>query len=62
MADLRREKYVGSPVEIPVWAILDNCSDLLHDLDDGLAEYIENQREEKFPKLYGDVLRMDDPA
>ena len=61
MADLRRGKYTGTPVEKAIWAILDNRSDLLRDLDDGLAEYIGDHVEEKFPTLYGDVLRMDDP-
>ena len=61
MTDLRRGKYVGTPVEKAIWAILDNRSDLLSDLDDGLAEYIGDHAEEKFPTLYGEVLRMDDP-
>ena len=61
MADLRRGKHVGTDVEKAIWAILDNRSDLLRDLDDGLAEYIGDHSEEKFPTLYGDVLRLDDP-
>ena len=61
MADLRRGKYVGTPVEKAIWAILDNRSDLLRNLDDGLAEYLGENVEEKFPTLYGDVLRMGDP-
>ena len=61
MADLRRGKHVGTDVEKPIWAILDNPSDLLRDLDDGLAEYIGDHAEEKFPTLYGEVLRPDDP-
>ena len=61
MADLRRGKHVGTDVEKAIWAILDNRSDLLRDLDGGLAEYIGDHAEEKFPKLYGNVLRLDDP-
>ena len=60
MADLRRGKRVGTDVEKAIWAILDNRSDLLRNLDKGLAEYINAHAEEKFPTLYGDVLRLDD--
>ena len=60
MADLRRGKHVGADVEKAIWAILDNRSDLLRDLDEGLGEYIEEHAKEKFPTLYGEVSRLDD--
>lgn len=58
MGDLRRGKHVGTDVEKAIWAILDECrDDELRELDTGLAEYIAEHVEEKFPTLYGDVLR-----
>lgn len=58
MADLRRGKHVGTDVEKAIWAILDNRSDLLP--DQGFADYINEHAVDKFPDLYGGVLRLDD--
>lgn len=60
MTDLRRGRHVGTDVERAIWAILHNCSSLLSDLDEGLADYIEEHAEEKFPTLYGEVIQLDD--
>ena len=58
MGDLRRGKHVGTDVEKAIWAILDECrDDELSELDAGLAKHIGEHVEEKFPTLYGDVLR-----
>lgn len=57
MGDLRRGKHVGTDVEKAIWAILHECrDDELSELDAGLAAYIGEHVELKFPTLYGDVL------
>ena len=57
MNDLRRGKHVGTDVEKAIWAILYECrDDELSELDVGLAKFIGEHVEEKFPTLYGDVL------
>ena len=60
MGDLRRGRHVGTDVEKAIWAILDNRRDLLRDLDGGLAEYIGDQAEKRFPRLYSDVFGVDE--
>ena len=60
MADLRRGKHVGSDVEKAIWAILYECrEDELKELDAGLCRYIAEHVEERFPTLYGEVLRRE---
>ena len=41
MADLRRDKHVGTDVEKAIWAILSNGSDLLDSIDSGLHQHIQ---------------------
>ena len=60
MADLRRDKHVGTDVEKAIWAILSNGSDLLDSIDSGLHQYIQEIEAEKFPDLYEDVLSVQD--
>ena len=54
--DLRRGKYVGTEVEISIWAILSNRSDLVADVDKAFAKYIEDNYEKKFPSLFEEVF------
>ena len=54
--DLRRGKYVGTEVEISIWAILSNRSDLVADVDKAFAKYIEDNYEKKFPGLFEEVF------
>lgn len=59
MGDLRRGKHVGTPVELAIWAILANRSDLLESHDRAFANYISEKAEEKFPKLFDKVFSQD---
>ena len=61
MIHLRRGKHVGTDVEKVIWAILDNCSGVLEEVDKGFHDYIVENAEKKFPDLYGEVLSLDDP-
>ena len=56
MKDLRRGKFVGSIIEKAIWAILANRSDLLENLDAFFAEYISDEHEKKFPRLFEEVF------
>jgi hypothetical protein len=58
MADLRRGKHIDTDVELAIWAILSNRSDLLETLDRAFARYIEEKTEEKFPKLFDTVFSI----
>ncbi len=57
---LRRGQYVGTDVELAIWAVLSNRSDLLDPIDKAFANYIRNKYEEKFPRLYNKVFEMED--
>jgi len=59
MSDLRRGKYVGTPVEMAIWAILVNRSDLVETLDRAFSRYISNKYEEIFPNLFEEVYLND---
>ncbi|SRR6266699_443985 len=59
MNDLRRGKHVGTNVELVIWAILANRSDLVEDFDKGFSKYIYEKHEERFPSLFDDVFEMD---
>lgn len=59
MGDLRRGEHVGTPVELAIWAILVNRSDLLEPLDRAFADYISEKAEEKFPELFDKVFSQD---
>lgn len=59
MADLRRGRHVGTPIERAIWAILANRTDLLEDLDKGFANYIEENWDQEFPTLFEDVYSRD---
>lgn len=54
--DLRRGRHVGTDVEIAIWAVLVNRSDLLADIDKPLAKYIEENHGIKFPALFEDAF------
>ena len=59
MNDLRGGKFVGSIVEKAIWAILANRSDLLANLDKFFAEFISEEHEKKFPRLFEEVFADD---
>ena len=60
MADLRRGRHVGTQIERAIWAILAKRSDLLEDLDRGLANYIDENWSKEFPTLFEDVYSADE--
>lgn len=62
MGDLRRGKHVGTPVELAIWAILANRSDLLEPLDRAFGRYIEEKHKETFPSLFDDVFKSEDES
>jgi len=59
MDDLRRGKHVGTNIELAIWAILANRSDLVGDFDKAFAKYIDEKHEALFPNLFDDVFDMD---
>jgi hypothetical protein len=58
MGDLRRGKHVGTNIELTIWAILSNRSDLIEDFDKSFSKYIYENHEERFPSLFDDVFEM----
>lgn len=56
--DLRSGKHVGTDVELAVWGMLSNRSDLLDPIDKSLAKFIREKYEEKFPRLYDELFNM----
>ena len=56
MVDLRRGRHIGTPVEMAIWAILANRSDVLDGLDRGFSSYIDETYEEMFPGLLEEVF------
>jgi hypothetical protein len=58
MIDLRRGKHVGTNVELAIWAILSNRSELIGDFDKPFSRYIYEKHEERFPNLFDDVFEM----
>lgn len=56
LSDLRRGKYVNTDVEVAIWAILCNRSDLLESVDRPLSKYISENQSTKFPNLFEDVF------
>jgi hypothetical protein len=58
--DLRSGKHVGTDVEIAIWAILSNRSDVLERIDKSLARYIDKEQETRFPNLFEEVFRLAD--
>ena len=58
--DLRSGKHVGTDVEIAIWAILANKSDVLEQIDKSLARYIDKEQEVRFPNLFEEVFRVAD--
>lgn len=59
MGDLRRGKHVGTAIEKTIWAILYNRSDLLSEIDKPMEKWIDDQSDEKFPGLFGEVFQYD---
>ena len=56
LCDLRHGKYVDSDVELAIWAILVNRSDILANFDRGLANFTYEKFEERFPLLFERVF------
>lgn len=52
VVDLRHGRFVGTDVEVAVWAILCSRPDLLESFDKTLAAYLEAHRETRFPTLF----------
>lgn len=50
--DLQNGKYRGTPLEIAIWAILWNRSDLLGTLNPELAKYIDDNQDTVFKSIY----------
>lgn len=50
--DISRGRHKGGPVELAVWAILWNRSDLLRAVDEKLADYIDENRETAFKSIF----------
>ena len=48
--DLRRGRYVDTDVEVAIWAVLCNRSDLLESVDKPLAKYVTENQQAKFPR------------
>lgn len=58
MGDLRRGRHVGTDVELAIWAILSNRSDILEEHDPAFARYIDAKADEKFPQLFEFVFEV----
>lgn len=56
LADLRRGRHVGTDVEVAIWAILSNRSDLLESVDKPLAKYVAENQAVMFPTLFEDAF------
>ena len=56
MNDLRRGKHVDTDVEVAIWAVLCNRSDLLESVDKALAKYVTETQQVKFPTLFEDAF------
>ncbi len=52
VVDLRHGKFVGTDVEVAVWAILCSRPDVLESMDKTLAAYLEAHRESRLPTLF----------
>ena len=59
MSDLRRGKHVRTNIELAIWAILSNRSDLVQDFDKFFGQYVQEKYEELFPTLFDDVFDME---
>jgi hypothetical protein len=49
MTDLRQGRYLGTDVELAVWAILAKRSDLVRSIDSAIGKFIEGNWELLFP-------------
>ena len=56
LKDLRRGKHVGTDVEVAIWAILCNRSDLLESVDKLIATYVTENQARLFPNLFDEVF------
>ena len=54
--DLRRGKHVNTDVEVAIWAILCNRSDMLESVDKPLTKYLTENQDTMFPRLFEDVF------
>lgn len=56
-ADLSNGRHRGTPVELAIWAILWNRSDLVQSIDPALAEYISENQDTVFKSLYDEAFQ-----
>ena len=61
LTDLRHGTHVGTDIELAIWAVLVNRSDILEHFDRGLANFTYEKYQERFPALFERVFsRRDD--
>ena len=58
MTELRRGKHVGTDVELAIWGILANRSDIIDHFDPAFGKWIFEQYNVKFPNLFDDVFNL----
>lgn len=56
LSDLRRGKHGGTEVEMAIWGILANRSDLVASVDRGFAAFIDENWEKQHPTLFETVF------
>ena len=54
--DLRRGRHVNTDVEVAIWAMLCNRSDLLESVDKPLAKFVTENQQTMFPTLFEDAF------
>ena len=59
MTDLRRGVHVGTPVELAIWAVLSNRSDLIGIIDRAFEIWIFENHEKEFPDLFEEVFQSE---
>ncbi|MCK9687282.1 hypothetical protein [Scleromatobacter humisilvae] len=55
--DLRLSRHAGTDVELAIWSILWNDSELLRQIDAALADFVVEQQPTKYPDI--DLLAFD---
>lgn len=58
MQDLERGVHRGTDVEVAIWAILSNRSDLVQSFDKLFAKYIDDNLEKLHPDLFDKAFLM----
>ena len=59
LSDLRRGKHVRTDVEMAIWGILANRSDLVASVDRGFASFIDDNWEKQYPALFETVFTVE---